>query len=639
MFNHKIIEKKWQSLWESKNTFKSNLDSKKPKYYVLDMFPYPSGQGLHVGHLIGYSATDAISRYKRFKGFEVLHPMGWDAFGLPAEQYAIKTGNSPQEFTQKNINNFRRQLKSLGFSYDWSKELNTTDPNFYKTTQWIFSKLYEHKLAVLKEIEVNWSPSLNTVLSNEEVIENSEGENVSERDGKKVIKKNMKQWVLKITEYADKIFEGLDSLEWPDSIKKLQKNWIYEKDNEKYTKKLKLRDWVFARQRYWGEPFPIVHLDNEEIFLIPYEEFPIELPKILNYKFSTDEKPALSNAKDWMKYNHNGIKGTRDLNTMPQWAGSCWYYIAFLLVQNGSLIELNSERAKILINKWLPVDLYIGGQEHAVLHFMYARFWHLFLKNIGILDVEEPFQKLFTQGMILGPDGTKMSKSKGNVINPDDLINKFGADALRVYEMFMGALGDDKSWNEKGVESSRDWLERVNRFFTKKAIYIDDSKTSEIFKEKYNLFISNIDKAVESLKLNIVISEMMTFLNFLYKNKEISLNFASKGFLQILSIIAPHISNEIWEKISNDDKLLSEYNWPSIYNFNLRQKDRLLIIQIDGKIRGKIFNNVLNENSSKEELLLVAKEVSPNYIKDPDIILFIKNKIISISNKSNNSNN
>ncbi len=635
MYDHKKVEKKWQDKWESKDIFKTDLDSNKKKYYALDMFPYPSGTGLHVGHPEGYTATDIIARYKKLNGFEVLHPMGWDAFGLPAEQYAIKTGNSPETFTLKNIENFKKQLKSLGFSYDWSKEINTSDKKYFKTTQWIFAQLFKHGLAEIKEIEVNWSPSLNTVLANEEVLEDSNGNKVGERDGLPVELKKMKQWVLKITKYASKLFDGLEDLDWPESVKKLQKNWIFEKDeNGNFTNELHLKDWVFARQRYWGEPFPIIHLENGELYLIPENTYPLELPKINNYKFTPDGKPALSNAKDWINIElEDGRKGTRDLNTMPQWAGSCWYYIGYILKEGNDFLDINSEQAKKRINNWLPVDLYVGGQEHAVLHLMYARFWHIFLSEIGITNVKEPFKKLFNQGMILGPDGLKMSKSKGNVINPDDMIEQYGSDSLRIYEMFMGPLDDDKAWSDKGINGIRNWLDKIYKLFTSKVELISSDDELEENKQNFNIMLDKINSYYDKLKFNVSISEMMIFINSISKTKKISKEMINK-FLVIFSTMAPHISDELNYQLNNKEEFLYLSSWPTKYDIKAKEQNKVIVIQINGKAR-KVINDLdidLNKFNN-EELIEFAKKHVSKFLENKQIvkILFIKDKILSIN--------
>ena len=626
-YNHKSIESKWQKFWLENQTFKSeDVSSSKPKYYVLDMFPYPSGAGLHVGHALGYVATDIVARYKRMKGFNVLHPMGWDAFGLPAEQYAIKTGTHPKVTTQQNVENFKKQINSLGFSYDWSREINTTDPGYYKWTQWIFMQLFNKGLAFEQEVAVNWCPELKAVLANEEVVNGK-----SDIGGHPVIRIPMKQWILKITDYAESLLDGLDDLDWPENIKELQKNWIgrsegvelgFEIDGSndlinvyttrpdtlfgasymvlapehtlihslvtdkqreevesyieetkkksdfdrteinkdktgvftgsyainpftrekieiwiadyvlisygtgaimavpghderdwdfaskynlpivevveggdvskaaftakgnakiinstndktlslnglsvdqaikeailyieknsigKATVNYKLRDWLFSRQRYWGEPFPLIHKDDK-VELIPEEDLPVMLPEVENYKPSDDGKSPLSLINNWVevKDENSNIIGLRETNTMPQWAGSCWYFLRFTDPNN-----TNEAWSKENENYWMPVDLYIGGQEHAVLHLLYSRFWHHVLYDLGLVSTKEPFKKLYNQGMILGDDGTKMSKSRGNVINPEEIMDEYGADSMRLYEMFMGPLNKSKPWSTKGLQ-------------------------------------------------------------------------------------------------------------------------------------------------------------------------------------------
>ncbi|BDU67514.1 MAG: hypothetical protein TYPL_1670 [Candidatus Tyloplasma litorale] len=629
-YNHLKIEKKWQKIWRNNKTFKTNIDSNKPKFYALDMFPYPSGAGLHVGHPEGYTATDIISRMKKMQGYEVLHPMGWDAFGLPAEQYAIQTGNSPAEFTNKNIEVFRKQLNSLGFSFDWEREVKTTDPEYFKNTQWIFAQLFKHNLAEIMEVEVNWSPSLNTVLANEEVLNDENGNLVAERDGLPVQKKLMKQWVLKITKYAQKLFDGLQDLDWPESVKKLQKNWFFEQDdNGEHTDKLHIRDWIFARQRYWGEPFPIIHLENGEIYLIPETEYPVELPKLQNYEFTQDGEPALGKAKNWVEVIVKGQKGKRDLNTMPQWAGSNWYYIGYVLKEGKKYLSLDDPKAKERLDKWLPVDLYIGGQEHAVLHLIYARFWHMFLNEIGITNVKEPFQKLFNQGMILGPDGSKMSKSKGNVINPNEIIEKHGADTLRLYEMFMGALDDDKPWSEEGLQASRNWLNRVYRFYTE---FIKFGTPSNNVKNQFNKVLKEVTALYENLKFNVAISKMMVFINEIYKDTTLSKEIAI-GFLQLLSCICPHIAEELHSQIVNKNESFFDLKWPIEIEAENIQEDWIIVIQTNGKLRAEIKNPNLSSNPSEEELKKFVIKNIPNHIdkiKKIKKIIFIKNKIINV---------
>jgi len=629
-FDHKKIEKKWQAFWKENNVFHTDINTTKEKFYALDMFPYPSGSGLHVGHPEGYTATDIISRMKKQQGYEVLHPMGFDAFGLPAEQYAIKTGSSPKDFTNKNIINFKKQLYSLGFSFDWSREVNTSDPEYYKHTQWTFIQMYKKGLAEIKEIEANWSPSLNTVLSNEEVISQPNGDLVSERDGLPVEKKLMKQWVIKITKYADKLFEGLKDLDWPEHVKKLQRNWFFEMDDQgNYDKnKLHLKDWIFARQRYWGEPFPIIHMENGEVYLIPENELPLELPEIKDYKFSQDGKPALGNAKEWSEVEINGLKGKRDLNTMPQWAGSCWYYIGYILKEGDKFLSLDDPKAKERLNKWLPVDLYIGGQEHAVLHLIYARFWHMFLFELGITNIKEPFQRLYNQGMILGPDGSKMSKSKGNIVNPNDIVDKFGADTLRVYEMFMSAFNDDKPWKEDGLLASNRWLNKVYKLFVSQITFKEPN--NEI-KYLYNNLIKDITNLYNDLKFNVAISKMQIFINELNKDKIINKEMAV-GFLQMLSCVAPHISDELISLILNKEISSYSMKWPELIKASDIKQDITIAIQVNGKLRGVLKNPEFLNPTTDEEIIEKVALVVPTYLKDKKVkkVIYIKDKIINI---------
>lgn len=648
------IEPKWQKYWDENKTFRTGEEPGKPKFYALDMFPYPSGAGLHVGHPEGYTATDIVSRYKRMRGYNVLHPMGWDAFGLPAEQHALDTGEHPREITVKNVNNFRRQIKSLGFSYDWDREISTTDPDYYKWTQWIFIQLYKRGLAYVAEVPVNWCPALGTVLANEEVIDGK-----SERGGHPVVRKPMRQWMLKITEYADRLLDDLEELDWSESIKDMQRNWIgkstgaevrfpiegydeqltvfttrpdtlfgasycvlapeqelvdiittpEQKDavqqyreqaarksdlertdlakdktgvftgayavnpvngeklpiwiadyvlagygtgaimavpahdtrdwefakqfglniievvqggdvaNEPYTEDgphvnsgplngltnedaipkmiewleaegkghgkvtYRLRDWLFSRQRYWGEPIPVIHLEDGTIKTVPEDQLPLVLPEMDNIKPSGTGESPLANATDWVETidPETGMKARRETNTMPQWAGSCWYYLRFIDPKNDK--ELVSKEKQ---REWMPVDLYIGGAEHAVLHLLYARFWHKVLYDIGVVETKEPFYKLVNQGMILGNNNEKMSKSRGNVINPDDIVNTFGADTLRIYEMFMGPLEATKPWNENGVEGAHRFLSRVWRLFVSEDGSLNDKITNDGGSDEFN---------------------------------------------------------------------------------------------------------------------------------------------------------
>ncbi len=614
MYNHKDIETKWQKHWSDNKTFKTTNNSDK-KFYALDMFPYPSGSGLHVGHPEGYVATDIVARYKRLNGFDVLHPIGWDAFGLPAEQYAIKTGNHPKEFTKSNIDVFRAQLQSLGFSYDYDKEVNTTDPAYFKTTQWIFIQLYKRGLAEIKDIEVNWCEELGTGLANEEVNTTEDGTRVSEVGGFPVVKKPMKQWVLKITEYADRLFDDLDTIPWPNSLKSLQKNWIKNEDGSMH-----LQDWIFSRQRYWGEPFPIAFDEDGEILLL--EDLPVELPEMQEIKPSGTGESPLANAKEWLTFEHEGKTYTRETNTMPQWAGSCWYYIGYILKnEDGTYLDIQSDEAKERLEKWLPVDLYIGGQEHAVLHLMYARFWHKVLFDIGIVSTPEPFTKIVNQGMILGTDGQKMSKSKGNVVNPDIIVNEFGGDTLRLYEMFMGPFEDTKPWVEDGVKGIRKWVDRVVRAFDE-VIVIGESKVDS----EFNQFIKETTDDIDNLRFNTAISKMMVFINAVYKEKEISKDQA-RDFLIVLSLFAPHIAEELLSKLGEQE--VSKHQWPTFDLSKIKEDAIEIAVQVNGKLRGTF---QIEGSESKEEIIEKAKSlenVQANLTSEIKKEIYIPNKIVN----------
>lgn len=627
MYNHIKIEKKWQQVWENEKTFKTT-ENKDKKYYVLDMFPYPSGSGLHVGHPEGYTATDIVARYKRFNGFDVLHPIGWDAFGLPAEQYAIQTGNDPVNFTNRNINNFRFQLKSLGFSYDYDKEINTTDPKYYVWTQWIFSQMYKNGLAEIKEIDVNWCEGLGTVLANEEVIEDEQGNKISERGSFPVYKKPMKQWILKITNYADKLLDGLDDLDWPNSLKNLQRNWIGKKVKGGKTT-YHLRDWVFARQRYWGEPFPIAFDDQNNILLI---ENLVELPIMKNIKPSGNGESPLANNKDWLYFDYKGKKYRRDSNTMPQWAGSSWYYLGYILKNDDeTYLDLNSKEAYSRFQKWLPVDLYIGGQEHAVLHLLYARFWHKVLFDLKIVPTNEPFLKLINQGMILGSDNQKMSKSKGNVIDPMVIINSHGADTLRVYEMFMGPLTDTKLWNEKAIDGTKKWLDRVWRIISKyinNEYAIDKEDINVELESNYNILIREVTKNIEESKFNIAISNLMIYINYLYKINCINSQKYLADFLILLSPFAPHIAEELIEKLGN--KQMINQIWPKCNESKIIPDKLSVVIQVNGKVRANID---IWEKMNEKEIIEKAKNEKnvAKFLSSNKIIktIIIKNKLIN----------
>ena len=770
-FKHKVIEKKWQKHWEQNKTFKLETDFSKPKFYALDMFPYPSGAGLHVGHPEGYTATDILSRVKRMQGFDVLHPMGWDAFGLPAEQYALDTGNDPAEFTAKNIATFKRQIQELGFSYDWDREINTTDPKYYKWPQWIFIQLYNKGLAYVDEVAVNWCPALGTVLANEEVIDG-----LSERGGHPVERRPMRQWVLRITEYADRLLEDLNDLDWPESLKDMQRNWIGKSEGaelefqvdgnghsfrafttrpdtifgatyavlapehklvadvttaeqkeavEEYIDSVKtksdlertdlaksksgvftgayainpvsgekmpiwiadyvlatygtgaimavpahderdyefakqfdlpivevvsggniaeeayagdgelinsdflngmnkneaiataidwlvdkgvgekkityrLRDWLFSRQRYWGEPIPIIHWEDGTMTPVEDKDLPVVLPVTTDIKPSGTGESPLANIEEWLNVVHpeTGMKGRRETNTMPQWAGSCWYYLRYIDTENDEAIA-DPE----LLKHWLPVDVYIGGAEHAVLHLLYARFWHKVLYDIGVVPTKEPFQKLFNQGMILGEGNEKMSKSKGNVVNPDQIIESHGADTLRLYEMFMGPLDASIAWSTNGLDGARRFLDRVWRLFideeklSTKIVGNNDGKLEKV----YHQTVKKVTDDFEGLRFNTAISQMMVFINEGYKVDAIPKEYV-EGFVKLLSPIAPHVAEELWEKLGHSGTI-TYATWPTYDESKMVDDEVEIVVQVKGKVRTKL---VVSKDSTKEELEAAA---------------------------------
>ena len=801
-FSHNKIETKWQSYWEQNKTFQTNTASDKPKFYALDMFPYPSGAGLHVGHPEGMTATDILSRMKRMQGYEVMHPMGWDAFGLPAEQYAIDTGNAPAAFTQLNINTFRRQIKELGFSYDWDREVDTTDPNYYKWTQWIFIKLYEKGLAYVDEVAVNWCPALGTVLANEEIIDG-----LSERGGHPVERRPMRQWVLRITKYADRLLEDLDDLDWPENLKDMQRNWIgrsegaevdfqlvgfddvisvfttrpdtlfgatymvlapehklvstittpeqqeeieaYQKkvatksdlertelskeksgaftgayainpingekipvwiadyvlvsygtgaimavpahderdyefasafslpirevvaggnvDQEAYTgdgehvnsdflnglgkeeaitkaiawleeksvgtKKVtyRLRDWLFSRQRYWGEPIPVIHWEDGTSTTVPEDQLPLLLPEMDEIKPSGAGESPLANATEWLEVidPKTGKKGRRETNTMPQWAGSCWYYLRYLDPDNSEALA-DPE----ILKEWLPVDMYIGGQEHAVLHLLYARFWHKFLYDIGVVPTKEPFQRLYNQGMILGENNEKMSKSKGNVVNPDDVIKTHGADTLRLYEMFMGPLDGTIAWSTNGLDGSRRFLERIWRLFIEEVSgdlspVITDTEGSETLTRVYHQTIKKVTEDFKELRFNVGISQMMVYINEANKQETLPKE-QMEGFVKILSPIAPHLAEELWSKLGHTDTI-TYAAWPEYDEAKLVENEVEVVVQINGKLKAKL---VIPADATREQMeeLARADETVQGAIADKNIrkVIAVPGKLVNI---------
>ena len=798
-YDFKTIEKKWRRYYEENNTFHCDVhDFSKPKYYALDMFPYPSGQGLHVGHPEGYTATDIISRMKRMQGYNVLHPMGWDAFGLPAEQFAIANNVHPEEFTRKNIAHFKDQIQSLGLSYDWSKEFATIDESYYKWTQWIFLQLFKHDLAYVDDIPVNYCPELGTVLANEEVIDGK-----SERGGYPVIRMPMRQWVLRITEYADKLDQDLELLDWPKSTLEMQRNWIGRsegveikfdfadseesfrvfttrvdtlfgctycclapehplvkklvsdaqkeevlayveatarkselsrtmgEDKEKsgvylgvdainpingkkipvyvadyvlgsygtgavmavpahddrdydfakahglpmiqvlegdisekamvddakhinsgfadglniaeakaaITKKLeelgagkrvinyKLRDWIFSRQRYWGEPIPVVTLEDGTEYPVPEDQLPVALPEMENYQPSKNGKPPLSLAPSaWLDYEtEDGRKGKRETNTMPQWAGSSWYYIRYIDPKNNDEIA-----EKELMDHWLPVDLYVGGAEHAVLHLLYARFWHKFLYDIGVVSCKEPFKKVFHQGMILGSNGEKMSKSRGNVVNPDDIVNSHGADSLRLFEMFAGPLESEKPWSTTGIDGAYRFIARVFRLVDEPEFVEKHSTTnSGELDYSYNFLVKKVTSDFESLNFNTAISAMMVFINDCYKAKTIYRPYL-EGFVKMFSCICPFAGEEMWEKLGYKDCIDYEA-WPTYDESKLKKETIQMAVSVNGKTR-----DVMEfPTDIEEEAAVKAAMDNPRiqaFVEGKTVrkVIFVKGRILNI---------
>jgi leucyl-tRNA synthetase len=806
-YDHRTVEAKWQAYWEEHRTFRVKEDPARPKFYCLDMFPYPSGSGLHVGHLEGYTATDMVSRYKRMRGFNVLHPMGWDAFGLPAEQYAVKTGIHPARTTAENIVTFRRQMKRAGLSYDWERELSTTDPGYYRWTQWIFLKLFERGLAYVAEVPVNWCPALGTVLANEEIVDGR-----SEIGGFEVIRKPMRQWVLKITAYADRLLEDLKLVDWPASTLEMQKNWIgrsvgaevefrlvgvngtirifttrpdtlfgatymvlapehplvdvvtvqerraeveayraatarksdlqrqdLEKEKTgvftggyavnpvnggrlpiwiadyvlmtygtgaimavpahdqrdwqfartyslpireviaggqvekeafvaidrgtvvnsttpdgsfsidglepaeaipKITEWLeakrkgrravnyKLRDWLFARQRYWGEPFPIVWVDGEPRPL-PEEQLPLRLPETNAFKPSGTGESPLANLATWVATTDpaTGKPARRETNTMPQWAGSCWYYLRFIDPKNDSrLVDPAKERY------WMPVDLYVGGSEHAVLHLLYARFWHKVLYDIGVASTPEPFLKLVHQGTVLGEDNQKMSKSRGNVVNPDEMMDRFGADAVRLYEMFMGPLEAMKPWSTRGVEGITRFLDRVWRLIVNEAggTSLAGIEAEPPLEQRRLLHqtIKKVTDDLEALRFNTAIAQMMVFTNEVTKLKTRP-RALLEPFVLLLSPFAPHIAEELWERLGKAPSVAAQ-PWPE-YDPALVASERLTIpIQVNGKLRSKI---EVPADSSEEQVVSLARQDAKlsEWLqgKTPRKVIYVEKKLVN----------
>lgn len=799
MYNHKVVEKKWQDYWAKHDTFKTGTDPNKKNYYALDMFPFPSGKGLHVGHPEGYTATDIVARMKRAQGYNVLHPMGWDAFGLPTEQYALKTGEDPEVVTKNNIANFKRQLNKLGFSYDWDREVTTSDPNYYKWTQWVFEQMYKNGLAYEAEVPVNWSPDLGTVVANEEVIDGK-----TERGGYPVYRKNMRQWMLKMTAYADRLLEDLDGLDWPEPVKEMQRNWIgrsvgaqvtfkikgsdktfdifttrpdtlfgcsytvlapenklvqeittdaHRDEVNAYIKKIesksdlertdlnknktgvftgayainpvngkevpiwisdyvlasygtgavmavpahddrdyafatkfglpinpvleggditkeaftedgphinseflnglniedakkkmvdwledhncgkkkvnyKLRDWDFSRQRYWGEPIPVIHWDDGTTSLVPEDELPLELPKTDNIEPSGTGESPLANVEDWVNvYDENGRHGLRETNTMPQWAGSSWYWLRYTDPHNNE--EFASKEA---LDYWSPVDLYVGGAEHAVLHLLYARFWHKVLYDLGLVPTKEPFMKLVNQGMILGSNHEKMSKSKGNVVNPDDIVDQYGADTLRLYEMFMGPLEESVPWDEKGLHGANKWVQRVwrllmddNNHLRDRVSTFNDGKLTKV----YNQTVKKVTEDYERMHFNTAISQLMVFVNEAYKVDDLPVEYM-KGFVKMIAPIMPHMAEELWSQFGESDTITYQ-PWPTYDPKALVEDEVEMIVQVNGKVRAKI-KMAKDTDRDEAQQLALANEHVKKFTNGKDIkkVIVVPNKIVNI---------
>ncbi len=795
MYNYREIEKKWQKYWEENQTFKTDIwDFSKPKFYALDMFPYPSGVGLHAGHPEGYTATDIVSRMKRMQGYNVLHPMGFDSFGLPAEQYAIKTGNRPDEFTKKNIATFKEQLKLLGFSYDWDREVSTCDPKFYKWTQWIFKRLFESGLAKYIDMPVNWCEELGTVLANDEIIDGK-----SERGGYPVVRKNMKQWVIDIPKYAERLLEGLNEIDWPESTKEMQRNWIgksigaevtfkvantdksfvvfttrcdtlfgatycvlspehvlvdqittkeqkskiekykqecaskselertdlnkektgvftgayainpvnnkeipiwisdyvlstygtgaimavpaHDERDYEFAKKFdipiipvleggditkeaytedglhinssfldglgkteaidkminyleenkigkkqinyRLREWIFARQRYWGEPIPVVHYEDGSIKALPDSELPLILPELEDYSPSKSGASPLNKATDWVNITVDGKKALRETATMPGSAGSSWYFLRYIDPDNDKEIA-----NKKLLEHWMPVDLYIGGPEHAVGHLLYSRMWNNYLYDKGIVPVKEPFKKLVHQGMILGENGIKMGKRYPEyAINPNDIVRDYGADTLRLYEMFMGPLEADKPWSTKGVEGAKKFLDRIYRLYTEENKQYGPNKNLD---KIYHQTVKKVTQDYESLNFNTAISQMMIFINAAYKETTIPVEYL-EGFIKLLNPIAPHITEEIWKEVLGHNNTIAYESWPTFDESKIVETEKEIGVQVNGKVRATI---KINDRMTEEEIknLALLEENIKRHTCDKTIvkIIVIKNKIVNI---------
>lgn len=790
-YDFKKNQKKWNKYWEENETFKTDVwDFSKPKYYCLDMFPYPSGSALHVGHPLGYIATDIMARYKRMKGFNVLHPMGWDSFGLPSEQYAIDTGNNPADFNKKNIEIFKNQLKNIGLSFDWSKEISTSDPKYYKWTQWIFKRLFEANLAKKTDMLVNWSEDLGTVLSNDEIVDGK-----TERGGYPVTRKNMPQWVIEIPKYAEKLLEGLDRVDFPESTKEIQRNWIgksvgaevefkvdntnlsftvfttrcdtlfgvtycvlspdhslvdsittkeqeeevkkykeetakksdlertdlnhdktgvftgsyainpvngkkipiyiadyvlstyatgaimavpaHDKRDYEFAKKFnldiikvldvdeqdmekdgihissgfldglnkkdaidkmleyleknnlgkkkvnyKMRDWIFSRQRYWGEPIPIVEFEDGRQMALPDKDLPLELPVLEDYKPFRDGRSALARATDFINVEIDGQKAKRELSTMPGSAGSSWYFLRYIDPHNEEKLA-----EKELLDHWMPVDLYVGGPEHAVGHLLYSRMWTKFLHEQGILNVDEPYKKLFHQGMMLGANGIKMGKRyKEFVVDPNDIVNEYGADALRLYQMFMGPLEASKPWSDSGINGAKKFLDKVVRLLTSKKIQDKENKTLD---KVYNYTIKKCEEDYEKLSFNTAVAQMMIFVNEASKEEIVPLEYI-RGFLKLLNPICPYLTEEFYQRLFGSNTIAYE-NFPTYDETKLEDDKKTIAVQVNGKLRSTV--EITSEETEEDILKKVLEDTKiKTYTDDKTIVkkIYIKDKIVNI---------
>jgi leucyl-tRNA synthetase len=623
-YNHKNIEAKWQSKWAEDGIYTTSNDTGKPKSYILDMFPYPSGEGLHVGHPRGYIATDIYSRMKRMNGFNVLHPMGWDAFGLPAENFAIKNKVHPSVAVDKNVARFKDQLSIIGLDHDWSREINTTDPAFYKWTQWVFLQMFKKGLAYESYEPINWCPSCQTGLANEDV----EDDGTCERCGTLVEQKPMRQWVLKITDYADRLLADLDKLpNWPNGVKEAQRNWIGREQDELGNVTYNIKDWIFSRQRYWGEPIPIIHCADCGVVAVPETDLPVILPEVDSYEPTGTGESPLADIVDWVNTTCPtcGKNALRETNTMPQWAGSSWYYLRYIDPKNNNaLVDLNKEK------DWMPVDVYVGG-DHATRHLIYARFWHKFLFDIGVVSGEEPFPRLEFLGFILADDGRKMSKRWGNIVNPDDVINIFGADAFRLYEMFIGPFDATACWNNDGMVGTHRFIERVWRFVNKN---LNNQSVSNIDVQKnIHKTIKKVTEDIEGFKFNTAISQMMICLNEFEKSDSVSVGDI-KTFLQLLAPFAPHMTEELWHMLGEQSSIHTS-EWPKYDESKIIDTEFTIAVQVNGKVRDEIVIGADIDDEEVKQMALASDKVKKWIDADGNNgevkkVIYIKNKLVSI---------